>query len=103
MITLCDKERKSRKRYKCDSCLRKIEKGELYSYQFNVERGRAWHYRSHLDCNEAVRAVINYLHPYDYEDGLPNVHDFESEDWETVKQDAPEAYHGLVSMGVAPK
>lgn len=42
---------KARKSHICDLCGLRIEKGIKYNYDFIVEGGDAWGFKSHLDCN----------------------------------------------------
>lgn len=48
----------ARKDHRCDSCNRRIAKGERYSNAFVVDGGDNWTYRAHIDCMEAMRIMF---------------------------------------------
>lgn len=65
---------KSKKIYRCDSCLRQIELGEVSAYIVGKSDGDFWTCRQHADCREAGIA-LNYhfeTDEWDSLDGLVN-------------------------------
>ena len=102
MMTISQENRTARKQHKCHSCGRTINIGEKYEHQFNKDAGHVWQFKAHHDCVAASSIVTSYWHWCDYEDGWPNVSDFENEDWDTVRQDDSVLYQRLAARGIAP-
>ena len=83
-------QRKARKPHCCDSCGNSIAKGDMYRYSRQKWGGDFFTYRAHLDCWDAAEIIANNHPFYGVGDEVPNVKDFGPDDWEIVRQIAPE-------------
>jgi len=68
MTTVRYSKPKARKVHYCNLCFEKINIGERYIYQFNVDCGDSWTFKGHLACNE----LCDVMKMYDdcYADGV---------------------------------
>ena len=62
MKALSIKRPKAKKQHVCDFCGLKIEIGEVYELQNNVNEGTIYQWKSHLECNKiALERILDNL------------------------------------------
>ena len=60
MDMISNVNRKARKEHKCDFCLQKIEKRDVYNAQTNVYEGEIYTWKSHLRCGKIASELRMY-------------------------------------------
>lgn len=89
---LRESQPRARKQHTCDSCMGTIEPGEVYYHQVMNDGGLCV-FKSHARCRRASLSLIGACpDSFTYCDEMPNVSDFEDEDWETIQDAAPDLY-----------
>ena len=92
MRTINNSEHKARKEHTCDYCGVKIQVGEVYDYQFNVD-GDSYTWKSHKKCTWLTRELKMHDDCYDgvsdqdfYEYIVQYFNDNVDEEFDSVKR-----------------
>lgn len=75
MKTIRNSTPKAKKEHTCDYCGGKIEIGEVYDYQFNVDGGDTWSWKNHQRCFQLCRDLDMF---YDIYEGVNSDYFWES-------------------------
>ena len=76
------------KTHRCCSCGGQIKAGQEYVRQRQIVDGDPNTFKAHIDCWNASEIVWAFGF-YRNDEACPNVMDFEREDWEHLRREAP--------------